>query len=170
MKISTLFAAGVFLAGQSILCLAQVPAILGTWKLNIAASRVAGPAPQLQVRSYRLGDDGMLTGVAVTIDDQGRPNFLQFVARVDGRDYAEFSTDSAANYLRDGTHPPRTYSEISTDDPQKVKWLDKLDGKLLFSGERWVSSDGRTMSFTLDMKDQQGKDVQYLYVFDRTGT
>ena len=29
---------------------------------------------------------------------------------------------------------------------------------------------GKKMSFTVDTKDQQGKDVQYLYVFDRTGS
>jgi hypothetical protein len=66
--------------------------------------------------------------------------------------------------------PPRTYAEIPTGDPLKVKWVDKVGGKLLFSGEKWVSIDGKKLSFTVDTKNEQGKDVQYLYVFDRTGT
>jgi hypothetical protein len=149
---------------------AQVPAVIGTWKLNVEASKFPGPPPQTHIRSYRLNEKGFLVGVAVIVDAQGRPNFLQFAAKVDGKDYPEFSTDSAANYLSDGTRPPRTYSESPTDDPLKVKWLDKQGGKLLFSGEKWVSADGKKLSFTVDTKDQQGKDLQLLYVFDRTGS
>ncbi len=40
--------------------------------------------------------------------------------------------DSAAKYLSDGTPPPRTYAEIPTADPRKVKWIDKMGGKRLF--------------------------------------
>ena len=162
-------AATLLLACSAGASYAQVPGIIGTWKLNAEASKFPGPPPQTHVRSYRLGEDGKLIGVAVIVDTQGRPNFLQFAAKVDGKDYPEFSTDSAAKYLSDGSTPPRTYSEAPTSDPLKVKWLDKMGGKLLFSGERWVSADGKKMSFTVDTKDQQGKDVQYLYVFDRTG-
>lgn len=170
VKISSGIVAAVLITLGSGAVQAQVPAIIGTWKLNVEASKFPGPPPQTHVRSYRLAEDGKLIGVAVIVDAQGRPNFLQFVAKVDGKDYPEFSTDSAAKYLGDGSTPPRTYSEIPTSDPLKVKWVDKQGGKLLFSGEKWVSADGKKMSFTLDTKDQQGKDVQYLYVFDRTGS
>ena len=171
MKIAACIVVGLLIAGSFGVSHAQVPAVLGTWKLNVPASKLPpGPPPQTQVRSYRMTDGGILVGIAVTIDAQGRPNFLQFAAKLDGKDYPEFSTDSAAKYLSDGTAPPRTYAEIPTADPLKVKWVDKAGGKLLFSGEKWVSADGKKMSFTLDTRDQQGKDVQYLYVFDRTGS
>ncbi|MEO8306827.1 MAG: hypothetical protein ABI616_02150 [Pseudomonadota bacterium] len=161
---------GILIACSSGVACAQVPAVLGTWKLNVEASRFPGPAPQTQVRSYRLIDDGFVIGVAVIVDAQGRPTFLQFAARPDGKDYPEFSTDSAAKYLRDGTKPPRTYAEIPTSDPLKVKWVDKLGGKVIVSGEKWVSADGKKMSFTVYAKDDSGKEVQSLFVFDRTGT
>jgi hypothetical protein len=170
MKIARYLVAALVLASGSAGLHAQVPAIIGTWKLNVEASKFPGPPPQTHVRSYRLDDKGVLVGVAVIVDAQGRPNFLQFAAKVDGKDYPEFSMDSAAKYLSEGTPPPRTYAEIPTSDPLKVKWVDKAGGKLLFSGEKWVSADGKKMSFTLDTKDQQGKDVQFLYVFDRTGS
>ncbi len=170
MKIATLVITGLLIAFGSGVSHAQVPAVLGTWKLNVEASKFPGPAPQTHVRSYRLSDDGVLIGVAVIVDSQGRPSFLQFAARVDGKDYPEFNTESAAKYLSAGTVPPRTYAEIPTGDPLKVKWVDKVGGKLLFSGEKWVSIDGKKLSFTVDTKNEQGKDVQYLYVFDRTGT
>jgi len=170
MKIAASLVATLVIACSSGALRAQVPAVLGTWKLNIEASKFPGPPPQTHVRSYRMAENGVLVGVAVIVDAQGRPNFLQFAAKVDGKDHPEFSTDSAAKYLSDGTAPPRTYAEIPTDAPLKVRWVDKQAGKLLFSGEKWVSADGKKMSFTVDTKDQQGKDVQYLYVFDRTGS
>ena len=170
MKITPRLVAALFVACGSAGLYAQVPAIIGTWKLNVEASKFPGPPPQTHVRSYRLDDKGVLIGVAVIVDAQGRPNFLQFAAKVDGKDYPEFSMDSAAKYLSEGAPPPRTYAEIPTSDPLKVKWVDKAGGKLLFSGEKWVSADGKKMSFTLDTKDPQGKDVQFLYVFDRTGS
>lgn len=166
---SAVLAGVVSIALGSAVSYAQVPAVIGTWKLNVEASKFPGPPPQTHVRSYRVNEKGFLVGVAVIVDAQGRPNFLQFAAKVDGKDYPEFSTDSAANYLAEGTLPPRTYSESPTADPLKVKWLDKQGGKLLFSGEKWVSADGKTLKFTVDTKDQQGKDIQLLYVFDRTG-
>jgi hypothetical protein len=148
---------------------AQVPHVLGTWKLNIDASKMEGPAPQSEVRSYRLTQDGVLIGVAVTVDDRGQPNFLQFAARPDGKDYPEFSTGSAAQYLIDRTPPPRTYAEKPTADPHRVRWIDKAGGRVLAAGEKWVSKDGKRLSFTVDAKDERGRPIQYLYVFDRTG-
>ena len=40
--------------------------------------------------------------------------------------------------------------------------MDKADGRVIGSGEKWVSADGKTMSFNVDGTDQ-------LFVFDRTG-
>src|SRR6478752_906075 len=113
MKNAARILAGLAIAfGAAAASYAQVPAVIGTWKLNVEASKFPGPPPQTHIRSYRLNEKGFLVGVAVIVDSQGRPNFLQFAAKVDGKDYPEFSTDSAANYLSDGTKPPRTYAEI----------------------------------------------------------
>jgi len=170
MRLAVRIIACLLLSCGSLAGHAQVPFIIGTWKLNVELSKFPGPAPQVQVRSYRLTDNGVIIGVAVTIDTQGRPNFLQFAARVDGKDYPEFNTESAARYLIDRSVPPRTYAEIPTSEPRKVRWVDKVGGKILFSGAKWVSEDGNTMSFTLDTKNDQGGNVEYLYVFDRTGS
>jgi hypothetical protein len=169
MKIAVCIVAALCIVGSSSASRAQLPGVIGTWKLNVGASRFPEPPPQLHVRSYRLADNGVLIGLAVIVDSQGRPYFLQFAAKPDGKDYPEFSAESAANYLSNGTAPPRTYAETTTSDPHKVKWVDKAKGKILSSGEKWVSADGKRLSFTADTKDIHGKAVQYLYVFDRTG-
>lgn len=155
-------AAALAIAALSAPALAQVPFIEGTWRLNVAASHLTGPPPQTHVRSYRMGPDGVLVGLAVVVAPNGAPNMLMFAARPDGQDHPEFDTQTAARYLADGSTPPRTYAEIPTKDDHRVKWVDKAGGRILASGEKWVSPDGKTMSFTVDGTDE-------LDVFDRTG-
>ncbi len=169
MKLGVNIVIGLLIACSPLLSSGQVPYIIGSWRLNIAASKMQGRAPQTEVRSYRLTAEGVLIGVAVTIDDRGQPNFLQFAARPDGKDYPEFSTGSAAQYLVDRTPPPRTYAEKPTADPRRVQWTDKAGGRVPAAGEKWVTKDGKRLSFTVDEKDEQGRAIRYLYVFDRTG-
>lgn len=169
MKIAISIVAALLIQCGPVIARAQVPAILGTWNFNAAASHFNGPAPQSHVRSYRLTEDGVLIGLAVIVDSQGRPNFLQFAAKPDGKDYPEFDSQSASQFLSHGTMPVRTYAEIPTSDPRRVKWIDKLDGTAIASGEKWVSEDGKRLSFTQDAHNDRGEKIQYVFVFDRTG-
>lgn len=160
----------LLLAGIATATYAQVPFIEGTWQLNVAASKFPGPPPQTHVRSYRMRQDGALVGTAVIVESNGNPRFLIFAGKPDGTGHPEFETQTAAQYLIDGTPPPRTYAEMPTDDDHKVKWIDKIGDRVLFSGERWVSKDGKTMAFTVDGLDRDGRPApQQLFVFDRTG-
>jgi hypothetical protein len=159
---------GLLLACFSITAQAQVPHVVGTWQLDVAASRLPGSAPQIHVRRYSLTADGMLVGTAVVVDSHGRPSFLQFAAKPDGGDYPEFDTSTAAQYLIDGSTPARTYAERPIDS-HTVEWVDKVHGEVVASGRKWVSADGQTLTFTVDAQNERGEAVQYLYVFDRTG-
>jgi hypothetical protein len=146
---------------------AQAPYIVGTWQFNAAASRLPpGPMPRVHVRRYSLSENGTLVGLAVIVDANGNPHFLQFAAKADGKDYAEFDSEALAAFQIDGTKPPRTYSETAVD-PRTVEWVDKYDGRVISSGKKWVSEDGKTLSFTIRAKNGQGEDVEYLLVFDR---
>jgi hypothetical protein len=145
---------------------AQVPHIVGNWRLNVEASRFPGPAPQTHVRRYSLGPDGSLIGLAVIVDADGTPSFLQFAAKPDGKDYPEFDAGSAAQYLLDGSPPPATYAETPIDS-HTVEWTDKYDGQVTFSGRKWVSADGQTMTITAVIKNERNEDIDFLFVFDR---
>ena len=100
MKIAACIVSALCIGGNSGASLAQVPGVIGTWKLNVEASRFPEAVPQVHVRSYRLAENGMLIGLAVFVDSKGRPGFLQFAAKPDGKDYPEFSADSAASQRR----------------------------------------------------------------------
>ena len=172
MRISPMAAAWLAMLATTLLSVpvwAQVPYIEGTWKLNVKASHFPGPPPQTHVRSYRLGPDGVLVGQAVVVEANGAPRFLIFAGKLNGQADREFDTQSAAQYLADGTIPPRTYTESPTPDDHRIKWVDRIGDRVLFSGERWVSPDGKTMSFTVLPPDNNDPAAQQLYVFDRTG-
>ena len=145
---------------------AQAPYIVGTWTLNVAASRLPGPPPRMHVRRYSLMDDGTLVGVAVFVDSSGNPGFLQFAAKPDGKDYAEYDSRALAAFQAGGVTSRRTYSETPVDS-HTVEWSDKLDGRVIASGKKWVSDDGRTLSFTQRTKNEKGEEVEVLFVFDR---
>jgi hypothetical protein len=158
---------GVLLTTAVLAADAQVPAVVGNWKLNVAASKLPpGPAPQTHVRRYSLAPDGTLIGLAVVVDDRGNPTFLQFAAKPDGKDYPEFDARTAAQYLMDGTPPPATYSETPVDE-RTVEWVDKYEGRVTARGRKWVSEDGQTLSFTALVTNERGEPLELLFVFDR---
>ena len=145
---------------------AQAPYIVGTWQLNVAASRLPGPPPQMHVRRYSVLDDGTLVGLAVFVDSRGNPGFLQFAAKPDGKDYAEYDSQALAAFQARGVTSRRTYTETPVDS-HAVEWTDKFDGRVIASGKKWVSEDGRTLSFTQRSKSEKGEETEFLYVFDR---
>jgi len=144
---------------------AQGPYIVGTWKLNVAASRLPSP-PQMEIRQYSLLADGTLVGLSVYIDPRGNPGFLQFAAKPDGKDYAEYDSKLLASFQAGGITSKQTYSETPVDS-HTVEWADKFDGRVLASGRKWVSADGRTLSFTSRFKDPRGEESEFLFVYDR---
>jgi hypothetical protein len=145
---------------------AQIPHVVGTLKLNVAESRLPGPPPQVHVRRYSLAQDGTLVGLAVVVDARGVPNFLQFAAKDDGKDYSEYDSYSLAQFQIDGSTSRGAYSETPVDS-HTVEWVDKFDGRVTASGRKWVSEDGQKLTFTANAKNRNGEDVSFLYVFDR---
>jgi hypothetical protein len=164
-RMRSVFAAALLSFVGSFAAQAQIPHIVGTWKLNVAESRLPGPAPHVHVRRYSLTEDGTLIGLAVTVDARGVPNFLQFAAKDDGKDYSEYDSFSLARLQIDGSTSRATYAETPVDS-HTVDWVDKLDGRVTASGRKWVSEDGQKLTFTANAK-RNGEDVSFLFVFDR---
>src|SRR5689334_12654832 len=75
---------------------AQIPAVLGVWKLNIQASNLPAklfPAGlKSETRSYYQRADGFLVVLAVRFYGNGVPEFIQVAARSDGRDYPQYQS------------------------------------------------------------------------------
>jgi hypothetical protein len=102
----------------------------------------------------------------VVVNADGTPSFLQFAAKPDGKDYPEFDAGSAAKYLTDGSPPLATYAETPIDS-HTVQWTDKYDGRVTFSGRKWVSADGQKLRFTAVVKNERNEETEFLWVYDR---
>lgn len=130
------------------------------------ASEYPGREPQSDVRRYFLTDDDFLIGVAVTIDAEGNPGFLQFTAKTDGAEYPEYSIEPLSRFQRSGEVTPFTYSETQRDD-YAIEWADKYNGDTYVSGTRSVSEDGQTLTIVAVLPERNDQARTYTIVYDR---
>jgi hypothetical protein len=136
------------------------PLIVGTWKLNSEKSRLPASQPNmLDIREYKLRDDGFLVGLLIQSNPRGGYHYLQFTAKSDGKDYPEYSDDLLADMIAAGRQTPRTYSELIVDE-HVTQWTDKVNGRVTSKGKKIISPDGKTLTITLDGSPQT-------YIYDR---
>jgi hypothetical protein len=135
------------------------PRIVGTWKLNTGKSGL----PPLQegwfeIRQYTIRSDGYLVGLLMTSNARGL-HYLQFTARSDGAEYPEYSDDLLADLIAATKPTTRTYSEKPIDE-YVTEWTDRVNGQVTASGRKIVSTDGRTLTITVNGSTQ-------LRIYDR---
>ena len=125
----------------------------GTWKLNLSKSKDSpGPGPKELTETIVLSSKRYKVDANGTAAD-GKPMHIEFDAKFDGRDYAMIGVPWA--------------------DMVSVKWIDahtpqmiqKKDGEITITC--MVSADGKTRTCTLKGRDEQGRSVNDLVVFDR---
>ena len=149
--ILTLSAIATF--GLSPAAWAADPTIAGTWELNVAASKSTDPMPKSATRTYEvIGNTEKLTGSVVTADGKTIP--LGFTATLDGKD------SSSQN-------PGVDTLVITPIDALTVNFVTKRDGKIMYSGTRVLSKDGKVMTLTTTGQNPAGKAVESTMVFDK---
>src|SRR5215470_5551225 len=127
----------------------------GTWKLNPAKSKYdSGSVPKSNTltivadeKSYKLHAEG--------VDGQGKPTGSDFTAGFDGKDVA-------AKGLPFGDTISMKRIDAST-----VEATMKKGGKTLVTVTSVVSKDGKTRTSTFHGKDEAGKDVHNVAVYDK---
>jgi len=127
----------------------------GTWKLNPARSKFSpGPAPKDLVEIIAV-DKSTYKGEGNGTAADGTPIHLEFNAKFDGKDYPITGIPSA--------------------DMQSAKWIDahtpqliqKKNGKLTTTVTCKVSPDGKTRTCIIEGKDDHGRNVNDVAIFDR---
>jgi hypothetical protein len=165
--------------GTTLLCLilllatpvhAQVPAVLGVWELDVAASQLparAFPAGLTSERRiYRQRDDGYLMVLAIRVYGDGIPDFIQVVAKSDGQDYPQYQSAPLSDLVLNGTTTPFTYSETITGS-NVAEIIAKRAGVVVNRGSRTISADGRTMTLNVVSVLPGGEEVPIVLVFDK---
>jgi len=131
---------------------------LGTWKINIAASKYT-PAPW-PVKSLMSVREAVPGGVKVTTTGE----------RADG---TAINTIYSANY--DGT-PAGVTGKGAPYDTVSIKEIDantflyeakSTTGKYSASGRIVISNEGKTMTLTAKGTDTDGKDMTVMLVYDK---
>ena len=129
-------------------------ALMGTWKLNLAKSKLIGQPPKS--RTMKIEPAG--AGIKVTtdeIDAQGKPNSRAYTASFDGKDVpnqVQADRDSIS-WKRVDSHTWETTS--------------KGAGKVTATSKRVVSPDGKVFTLTTTGRNAQGQPVTAVMVYDK---
>ena len=129
--------------------------LAGTWELNLAKSKFSpGPPPKSQTRTYEVtGQQEKMIGKG--IDAAGKPTLLQFTANRDGKDYP---------YTGAPSHDTISLTPVDTFT---TTYTSKRAGKVVATGTRVISKDGKTMTISGKGTNPKGQPVENILVFDK---
>ena len=128
--------------------------IIGNWELNVAKSKSTAPASKSESRSYVLaGQD--IKARAKGVDADGKPYASQWSIRYDGRD----QTVSG--------NPDFDSVSFKRIDAYTTEFTQKKAGKVVSTGTRSFSKDGKIMTIASKGIDAAGKPFDDLSVFER---
>ena len=128
---------------------------IGNWKLNVNKSTYPGKLPQNVTRQYEDLGCGFVLSTHQGMDADGKPYFVQYVAKTDGKDYPLSIRGS-------GTINSITFRRVNE---RAVAYVLKVDGKVTAHGTTTVSNDGNTLTIaTTPVSSAKGAEVE---VFER---
>jgi hypothetical protein len=127
----------------------------GTWELNLAKSVFTNiPAPKSETRTYEVTEQQSKM-IGKGISSQGDPYLIEFTANRDGKDYPYTGT------------PTADAISITPVDASTVNWTTKKAGKVVLTGTRVISKDGKVMTISGKGTDAKGQPMEVILVFDK---
>jgi hypothetical protein len=147
--------AGVVALAFAGIALAQSDPAVGTWKLNTAKSKYdPGPVPKSNTITITAVANGIHV-VAKGENGAGQPTSIDYSTTYDGKDSPVKGAPA--------------YDTLSTKrvDANTTETIRKKDGKQVQTATRKVSADGKTMTVTTRGKDERGRTVNTVAVYDR---
>jgi steroid delta-isomerase-like uncharacterized protein len=128
--------------------------LVGTWKLNLAKSRISGPTLQRATIKYGLQGD-ILRAAVDGVDADGKSIHGGYAAKLDGKDYPMTGAPVADTIA------------LTRIDANTIESVWKKSGKEVSRNRGVVSKDGKTLTFSTNEKNAQGKDIQNTIVCDK---
>jgi hypothetical protein len=135
------------------LCLAE-DAMMGTWKLNEAKSRIGAGSPKNNTIVIEAAGEN----VKVTtdgVDAAGKPTHNEWTGKFDGKDYP---------VTGDANSDTRAYKKI---DVHTVEVTVKKGGRVVISGRVVVSPDGKTRTADVKGTSPSGEKFHTTAVYDK---
>ena len=129
--------------------------IIGTWELNLAKSTfAAGRAPRNEIRTYVV-DGNDIKASAKGVDAAGKPIATSWTINYDGKDRPASGVTDLDSI---------SFKRI---DARHYEFVQKKAGKVVSSGTRIFSADGKVMTLTLTSANAQGKTTEEIAVYDK---
>jgi len=103
----------------------------GTWKLNLAKSKLPPTAPQSDIAKVDADDNGLKLSEDIT-DDKGQPLNISFEAKFDEKEYPVTGdpTSDSISYRRVSAHTLRSTSKKGGKITSKATIVASKDGKV----------------------------------------
>jgi hypothetical protein len=128
---------------------------LGTWSLNIAASKFTpGPAPKSETLKFESAELGIKLTSHI-VDAQGKATKGDYVSEFDGKD------------VRWKGNPDADTSSARRIDNNSYENEWEKAGKVVVNEKVVVSPDGKTLTVTETGTNSKGEAVDNTLVFDR---
>jgi hypothetical protein len=126
----------------------------GTWKLNVAKSKMAPPSPQAETVRVDADDNGIKVSDDIT-DAKGQPMKVSYDAKFDGKDYP--ATGSPA------------WDSVSFQrvNASTLKAKTKKGGTVVGEYTITVSQDGKIITVKYTETGPEGKPVKGSAVYDK---
>ena len=134
-------------------CLAA-DALIGTWKLNEAKSKIGAGSPKNTTVVYEAAGDSVKVTVDGT-DGDGKPSHNEWTGKFDGKDYP---------VTGDTSSDARSYTKV---DDHTLAFTNKKGDKVTITGRAVVSADGKTRTVTISGTDSKGKKFTSTAVYDK---
>jgi hypothetical protein len=129
--------------------------VIGTWQLNVSKSKFTrGPAPKSETRTYSQSGPS-ITLVIKRVGADGNEMTSQATYQLDGKDYS-WTGDPSVDSL-----------SVKQVDSNTVKFTQKKAGKVVSTGSRTVSKDGKTLTLKSKGTTAKGEKSENVGVFDR---
>lgn len=127
---------------------------IGTWKLNLAKSKIDGQAPKSQTRTDELSSDGKVEAKVERVNQDGSKTTYSMEITPDGKPHPSVAPGGA---------------ESSSTKRVGNKFIGTAtkSGKVLFTVTEVVSKDGKTLTVALKGTSGDGLPMNSVFVYDK---
>lgn len=129
--------------------------VVGTWVLNVAKSKFSpGPAPKSETRTYAMAGSE-IKATSTGVDGDGKATSSAWTVVYDGKERAVTG------------NPDADMLTLKRVDANTTEYTETKAGKVVFTGTRTVSKDGKTLTITTKGTNAKGQKVDDTAVYDR---
>ena len=129
--------------------------VVGTWVLNLSKSKFSpGPGPKSETRTYVVAGQEIKAS-SKGVDADGKPTAAAWTVNYDGKD-------------RPQTGDPNVDTlSLKRVDAFTTESTEKKAGKVVVTGTRVISGDGKLMTITVKGTTAKGQTFNDMMVYDK---